>query len=204
MTVNDMRMEMLRGGIAATGFYETLNVERPAFGMSFRLTSLDIPTAFAALAAVQKLTPIARWAQGDVSGTVALSGTLARDMTPVFATLAGKGAVETGRLVLQRAPVLDKLAKALSLTQLETPGLGAVRASFDVANGRVYVKPFVASAKGVDMTVSGSNGIDQTLSYDVALAVPRALLGSAATSAIRRGKPAPSFRRARSCNCARK
>ena len=184
VTLNDVQMEMLRGSVVANGFYETVNAGRPAFGMDVRLTSLDIPAAFAALTTVRALMPIARWAQGNVSGTVALNGTLGRDMTPVFAALTGKGAVETERLVLQNAPVLDKLANALSLEQLRAPGLGAVRASFDVADGRVHVKPFTVKANGIDMTVSGSNGIDQSLDYDLALAAPRALLGAAATSVV--------------------
>jgi len=40
------------------------------------------------------------------------------------------------------------------------------------------------SAGGLTLTASGSNGIDQSLAYDLALAVPRTLLGPAATSAI--------------------
>jgi hypothetical protein len=37
---------------------------------------------------------------------------------------------------------------------------------------------------GVDVTASGSSGIDQSLAYDLALSIPRELLGPAATSAI--------------------
>ena len=184
VTLNGLQMETLRGSIVANGFYETLIADRPAFGMDFRLTSLDIPTAFTALTTVQKLAPIARWAQGNVSGTVALNGGLGRDMVPLFSSLTGKGAIETERLVIQNAPVLEKLSSMLSFEQLKSPGLGALRASFDVADGRVHVKPFAVNANGIDMTVSGSNGIDQSLSYDLALAVPRSALGTAATSAV--------------------
>jgi hypothetical protein len=105
-------------------------------------------------------------------------------MIPIFTALTGKGAIETERLVLSSAPVLEKLSNALSFDQLKAPGLGAVKASFDVADGRVHVKPFAVKANGFDMTVSGSNGIDQSLNYDLALAVPRTALGAAATSAI--------------------
>ena len=45
--------------------------------------------------------------------------------------------------------------------------------AFDVADGRVHVKPFDVSVGGVTMTVGGSNGIDQSLAYDLALALPR-------------------------------
>jgi vacuolar-type H+-ATPase subunit H len=37
---------------------------------------------------------------------------------------------------------------------------------------------------GIDMTVAGSNGVDQSLTYDLSLAVPRTLLGGAAGSAV--------------------
>jgi hypothetical protein len=105
VTVNDLQLEMLRGAIVTNGFYETVNADRPTFGMDFRMSSLDIPAAFAALTTVQKLAPIARWAQGNVSGTMTLNGILGRDMIPVFTALSGKGAIETERLVLQSAPV---------------------------------------------------------------------------------------------------
>src|SRR5207344_728230 len=97
VTLTDLRMDALRGSVVANGFYETVSADRPVFGMDFRLTTLDIPTAFAALTTVQKFAPIARWAQGNVSGTMALNGILGRDMTPVFTALSGKGAIETER-----------------------------------------------------------------------------------------------------------
>ena len=79
---------------------------------------------------------------------------------------------------------MQKLSTALSLAQLETASLGALYASIDVADGRLHVKPFHVTVGGIDMTASGSNGIDQSLSYDLALAVPRSLLGPAATTTI--------------------
>lgn len=184
VTMQNLTMDMLKGAVVANGYYETLNADQPAFGMDVKLTTLDIPAAFATLATVQKLTPIAKYAQGSVSGTLALNGTLGKDMTPVFNALTGKGEIATERLVVENAPVLEKLSSALSLDQLKSPGLGAVKMAFDVADGRVHVKPMNFKVGGIDMTASGSNGIDQSLTYDLALAVPRSLLGPAATSAI--------------------
>jgi hypothetical protein len=184
VTMQNLTMDMLEGGVVANGYYETVNVQKPVFAMDVKLSTLDIPAAFTALATVQKLTPIAKYAQGSVSGTLSLNGTLAQDMTPVFTAITGKGEIATQRLVVEGAPVLEKLSSALSLDQLKSPGLGAVHASFDVADGRVHVKPVSFKAGGIDMTASGSNGVDQSLSYDLALAVPRSLLGPAATSAI--------------------
>lgn len=184
VTMRDLKMDMLKGAVVANGFYDTADPVKPAFGMDVKLTTLDIPTAFASLLTVQKLTPLAKWAQGNVSGTLSLSGTLGSDMTPVFSALTGKGEIATERLVVSDAPVLTKLSSALSMDALKSPGIGAIRAAFDVADGRVHLKPVALKLGGVDVTASGSSGIDQSLAYDLALSIPRELLGPAATSAI--------------------
>ncbi|HET9011370.1 MAG TPA: AsmA-like C-terminal region-containing protein [Gemmatimonadaceae bacterium] len=184
VTLNELRMETLRGSVIANGYYETSVPGRPTFDFDLRLAAVDIPSAFTALTTVQKLAPIARWAQGGLSGTIGLKGPLGTDMTPVFTALTGKGAIETDRLVVQGAPLLDKLADAVKLDQLRKPSLGVVKASFDVADGRVSVKPFVVQVGGIGMTVAGSNGIDQSLKYDLSLAVPRTALGAAGTGMV--------------------
>jgi hypothetical protein len=184
VTMRNLTMEMAHGSVVANGFYETLKPDNPVFNMSVGLTTLDIPTAVASLATIQQLAPIAKYAQGHVSGTLSLTGPLARDMSPVLTALAGKGEITTYGLVLKGAPVMQKLSSSLSLAQLASPTIGAVHAAIDFADGRMHVQPFHVNVSGLDLTTSGSNGIDQSLAYDLALAVPRASLGTAATTAI--------------------
>jgi len=104
----------------------------------------------------------------------------------VLGALTGKGELRTDKLVVQNAPVLEKLSGALALEQLRSPSLGTAHVSFDVADGRVHVKPFDVSVGGITMTVGGSNGVDQSIAYQLALALPRTALGGAATSAVQR------------------
>jgi hypothetical protein len=184
VTLDELRMETLRGTVVANGYYETIDPARPTFDVDLRLAAVDIPAAFTALTTVQKFVPVARWAQGAVSGTVGVRGPIGQDMTPIFTALTGKGAIETERLVVTDAPVLGKLADALKVEQLRKPSLGSVKAAFDVADGRLLVKPFVVQANGMDMTVAGSNGIDQSIKYDLALATPRGPLGAQVTGTI--------------------
>ena len=172
VTLQELSMETLRGKVVANGFYETTVATRPTFDFDLKLAGVDIPAAFAALTTVQKLAPIAKWAQGSVTGSVGLKGPLGRDMTPVLTALTGKGAIETERLLVQGAPVFEKLGSALSLEQLKRPSFGVVKAAYDVADGRLHVKPFVVKVNGIDMAVAGSNGIDQSMSYDLSFAVP--------------------------------
>lgn len=177
-TLDDLRMETLRGTVVASGFYETTDPARPTFDIALRVADVDIPSAFAALNTVRTLAPIAKWAQGSVSGSVGLSGPLRADMTPELTAVSGKGEILTDRLVVQDAPVLGKVADALSLDRLRNPALGAIRVAYDIANGRLHTRPFAVGLDGVAMTVAGSNGIDQSIAYDLAVSAPRAALGS--------------------------
>ena len=186
VTMRNLTMGMLQGTVVANGYYETVNPARPAFSFDVGLTTLDVPAAFTSLTTVQQLAPIAKYAQGRLSGTLSLAGPLGRDMSPVLTALTGKGDISIDDLVLRSAPVMQKLSTALSLAQLQSTTIGTLRASIDVADGRLHVKPFTTTIGGIGVTASGSNGIDQSLSYDLALAVPRSLLGPAATSTITR------------------
>jgi len=180
VSLDSLHMGLMGGTVVATGAYDTHDLARPGFDLALQLGSVDIPSSFAALTTVQKLAPIAKWARGAVSGTVAVKGLLAPDMTPILGGLTGRGDLRTEKLVMQNAPVLEKLSSALSLDQLRSPAIGTVRLAFDVADGRVHVKPFDVNAAGLTMTVGGSNGIDQSLKYDLALALPKTGLGTAA------------------------
>ncbi len=67
---------------------------------------------------------------------------------------------------------------------LDNPGLEALRAAFQIREGRLFVQPFDVKLGGTTMTVSGSNGLDQSLQYTLGLRVPRSLMGGGANQAI--------------------
>lgn len=186
VTLDSLRMDLLRGAVVASGFYETTNPDRPTFDAALRLAGVDVPTAFTSVATVQRLAPVARWAKGAVSGTLVLKGAMDQQMTPSFSTLAGQGDVDAAGLALEGVPALEKLADALSLEQVRRPALGDARVAFTVADGRVAVRPFTVRAGELGLTVGGTHGIDQSMRYDLALLVPRSLLRGAAGTSIAR------------------
>jgi len=94
-----------------------------------------------------------------VTGTMAMKGLLAKDMSPVLGALSGRGDLKTSGLVVQSSSALEKVSSALASGPLRSPALGAVRLAFDVANGRVNVKPFDLTAGGLKVPLGGANGI---------------------------------------------
>ncbi len=180
ITIDEFRMGMLGGSAVASGWYETVQPERPAFDVELRLADVDIPSAFASLNTVRTLAPVAQYAQGRVTADVRLNGAMGTDMLPLYDALTGLGSFETSQLVLSGFPAFAQLSNALHVDALENPTLEAVASSFEIRDGRLHVQPFEVGVGPVRMHVAGSNGIDRSLAYDLRLEVPRSLFGTAA------------------------
>ncbi|HEX6558754.1 MAG TPA: AsmA-like C-terminal region-containing protein, partial [Longimicrobiales bacterium] len=184
VTLEDFRMDMLGGGVTVAGFYETLDPNKPKFDLAVDLDQVDVPAAFAGIRTIQAFAPVARYAEGRASAKMKLNGALGPNMMPVFQNLSGLGSLLTSGLVLRNFPALNKLADALKVDQLRNPGFVDLKSSFAIENGRLSVRPFDVRSGPLTMTVAGSNGIDQSLDYTLALRLPRAILGSEANQAV--------------------
>lgn len=184
VTLENFTFNTLGGGFAINGFYETTDVSKPTFDVGVKIQKLDIPQAFEAFTTVKMLAPVAEYAKGTFSTDLKLSGPLGKDMMPVYTQLTGQGSLQTSILRLQDFPPLDKVASLTKLSLLQDPGLQAVSSKFAVRDGRLHVQPFDVGIGQTSMRVSGSNGIDKSLDYDLSLKVPRSLLGAEANQAI--------------------
>ncbi len=184
VTLEDFRMNTLGGEIGVTGFYETTNPAKPTFDVGLKMTQVNIPSAFQAFTTVQMLAPVAKYAAGNVTTDVHLNGALGKNMMPLFPALSGRGSLQTSQMVLKDFPALEKVVDVTKLQFLNNPTLQALRAAFQIRDGRLSVEPFDVKLGGTTMKVSGSNGLDQSLQYTLSLRVPRALLGGGANQAI--------------------
>jgi hypothetical protein len=183
-------LETLGGRVGMDGFYETLDPMQPTFAMDLVMDSLDVAGASAAFLTVRTLAPVARYARGTFSSTLSLSGALGQDMAPQLDVLDGNGSLATSRVAIEGFPMLDRLAETLQLQRLSNPTVEAIRSSIRIQGGRLFVDPFQVGVGGLAMTVSGSNGIDQSVDYTLGLQVPRAgFAESALTSLASRAGP---------------
>jgi len=195
LTFENFSLQALGGRIGLDGFYETLDPTRPTFGLDLVLDSLDVAGASAAFVTVRTLAPVARHARGTFSSALSLSGALGQDLAPSLDALEGDGSLSTSRILLEGFPMLDRLSETLQLRRLSNPTVEALRSSVRIQGGRLFVEPFQVSVGGLAMTVSGSNGIDQTVDYSLELLVPRAGFAEAALSSLisRAGPLGPSL-----------
>jgi len=184
VTLEDFRMNTLGGEIGLTGFYETTTPAKPTFDVGLKMTKVDIPSAFQAFTTVQMLAPVAKYAIGNVTSDVHVNGALGKNMMPLFPGLSGGGTLQTSQMVLKDFPALEKVVDVTKLQFLDNPTMQALRAVFQIRDGRLFVQPFDVKLGGTTMNVSGSNGLDQSLQYALKLRVPRALMGGAANQAV--------------------
>jgi uncharacterized protein involved in outer membrane biogenesis len=184
LTLTDFRFNTLGGEIAMSGYYDTVDPTRPSFDMKLGMRQLDIPRAFEQFVTVQRLAPVARYTQGSFSADLSFTGALGDDLTPLFDVLTGQGTVLASRVALRDFPALDRLADVLKLQQLKDPALDSIASSIDIRGGRLHVRPFQVRLGDSRMTVTGSNGVDQSLQYTLGLEVPRAALGAEADRVV--------------------
>jgi len=184
VTLENFQMNTLGGEIAVTGFYETTNPAKPAFDVGLKLTKVDIPSAFRAFTTVQMLAPVAKYAVGSMTTDLRVNGALGKNMMPLFPGLTGGGTVQTTDMDLKDFPPLQKVVDVTKLRFLDNPGLNALRAAFQIHDGRLFVKPFDVKLGGTTVNVAGSNGLDQSLQYTLGLKVPRSMLGGGANEAL--------------------
>jgi hypothetical protein len=184
LTLEGFRLESLGGRMAMDGHYETTNPAEPTFAFDLAMDSLDVAGAAAAFTTVRMLAPVARYARGTFSADMSVSGALQPNMTPVFDELDGRGSLSTSRIAIEGFPLLQRLADAVSLPRIAHPTVEALRSTVRIEDGRLHVEPFQTALAGFAMSVSGSNGIDQSLDYTLGLMLPRTELGDAAAQAV--------------------
>lgn len=179
----NLGLDMVGGTIKMNGSYATINPKKPKVDVDFGMEKIDIQQAFNAFNTVKLLAPIAQYAKGSFSTNLKFNSDLDEKMMPIYSSINAEGLANIIQAVVDGFEPVTKLANTLGATELKKLEVNDLKTKFRIDNGRLIVAPFDIKVKGVSMNVQGSNGIDQSMDYDLVLNVPRAMLGSAANNA---------------------
>jgi hypothetical protein len=177
-------MNLLDGSMVMSGEYNTQDTATPLVDFHFDMQHIDIPSAFETFNTVQKLAPVAKNARGNVSVQLDFTSFLAGNMQPIMNSVVGRGALQSNNIQLDNSNVLSKIGDIIKSDKFKTVGMKDLEVQFEIRNGRIYVQPFELNIAGNKLTISGDQGIDKTMNYNVGMSVPRSLLGSGAGSAF--------------------
>ena len=179
----DMALNMLAGTVKMNGSYATVNPKKPNVDIDFGIERMDIQQAFNAFNTIKLLAPVAKFTKGTFSTNLKFNSDLDEGMMPIYSSINAEGLTNIIQALVEGFEPVNKLAAALGSTDMKKLELNNVLTKFKIANGRLNVSPFDIKAKGMVMNVAGSNGIDQTMDYNLGLNVPRAMLGAKANDA---------------------
>ncbi len=180
LNMDKLNMNVLDGTMMLSGEYNTTDVSTPVIEMEMDVNSIDIQSSFYAFNTVRQLAPVAEMARGDVSVNFDFVSFLDSTMNPVMSSIVGNGGLQTGEVKLENSKTFNQIGSLLNIEGLADRQFKDVDLTFEVREGRVYVDPFDTKLGSVDLTVSGSQGLDQSLDYELDFEIPRAQFGSAA------------------------
>ncbi|MBW6492036.1 MAG: hypothetical protein K0B15_12670 [Lentimicrobium sp.] len=184
LKLENVNMNTLDGAIGIIGSYSTVIPDKPVVDFVLDIRDVDVQKAFTTFNTMQKLAPIAGLAKGNISTKLSLKTDLDGKMMPVFSSIMGDGNLRSQMLTFSNVKSFNKLADALKMDKLKEWVIEKVNLSFEVLDGKVFVKPFETEVGKTKAEISGWNSFDETMEYVMQLSIPRSEFGGAANNVL--------------------
>ena len=189
LNIKDFAAKTLKGDIALSGVYSTLNHEKPVFDFKYKMNKIDFQESFNTFASIEVIAPIIEFVEGVFSTEMSFKGELNPDMSVDYNTLSAEGLLHTLNAVVKNFDALSKLSDKLNIKDLSRLELNDTKNWFDIADGQFVLRPFNSDFKDIKMKGEGQHALTaENMNYKMNFTVPREKLEeSAAGSAANRG-----------------
>lgn len=173
LSLERLTLGVFGGKATASGSYSTAaDPARPVLKLDAAVSGASFQKTFEELETVQKLVPIFAKTGGDYSLSLDLGTSLDAAMSPDLRSLNATGEIRSANIHVQNIEAFDALAKALGNDELRKIEARDVAIRFAIKDGRITTQPFDLKMGGVNINLSGSTGLDQTIDYKAKVAVP--------------------------------
>lgn len=179
ITLSNVKAELLGGQAKMNAIYSTVGQTKPLTAINYNIESFDINQVYNYMESAPKLAPIMKFMTGKLSSTSNLTMNLLPDMSPDLNTLNGDFTVAIPVAKVIGLPVLQQIASVTKLSQLNNLEATNIKADMSFDNGRIVLQPTKFKANNLDMTLGGTQGLDKSLDYKMAVDVPFSQLGNA-------------------------
>lgn len=182
--LDNVTFNTLDGLFTFNGNYNTQNIAKPTFDLGIDIENLSVSEAYKSFVTVQKLAPIAEKVNGKFNTDLNLSGVIGADMMPQLTTLTGGGIVKILQASLQDSKIISGITNLTKLNNTDQVTLKDLIMKVQMKDGRLHVEPFDVNLGSYAANISGSNGIDGSLDYNVKMDIPAGAVGSAVNNAL--------------------
>jgi len=176
LTINNLMADVLNGKIEMKGYYETVVKDKPVFDFNLKIENMEVKSAYNTFEVVKKYVPIAAFSKGNINANLVINSLLQKNMMPNFATLFSKGSISIAQLGIVNFKPLNLAADALEIKTLKNPTLKSIKPSYIIRDGKLKIDPVKFKIDKTDFTVSGWNGLDKSMNYEIIANVPIAEL----------------------------
>ncbi|TAJ07903.1 AsmA family protein [Marinilabiliaceae bacterium JC017] len=180
VVLDGLSMNLLDGSMKMSGQYNTQNMKKPFVDLNINASKIDINMAANSFSVVDSLVPIAKKAAGKVSSRFSYYSELGDDFMPVLSTVGGEGNVKSKGVEVSGAKIQDGLAAALKDDKYKVMKAEDLDINFKLKEGNLIVEPFTAKIFDKKVTVAGTQGLDQTMNYNITMPVSRKELAGVA------------------------
>lgn len=178
LAMEGLRMRAFGGGLTASGSYSTIvSVKAPILKMALDFRNASFSQTFDQLGMVRKIVPLFEKTGGNYSLSMKLSTLMTPAMEADLPTMNASGELRSSDIRLQNLEIFDKLAAAIGNDNLRHAQVKDVAIRFTIADGRLSTRPFELRLGSVNLRLSGSTGLDQTIDYTARVALPEHAAG---------------------------
>ncbi|PWD98337.1 AsmA-like C-terminal region-containing protein [Marinilabilia rubra] len=178
--LDGLRSDMLDGGMVISGEYNTADTLRPYVDFNMALNTIDVHKAANSFSMIDSMMPIARKAVGTVTTKLDFTSMIANDMSPILSSVNGGGLLNSQGVEISGAKVQSAMASMLNNDKYKKARAEDLSINFTLKNGNVIIDPFTAGIYGKQLTISGTQGLDQSLDYIIKMPVSKNELGNVA------------------------
>ena len=178
LSLDNLGMNMFDGTAKASASYSTANSDSPRLRLNATFNQASFKTTAAQVEMIEKMVPLFNRIEGTYTMSLNADMALDKTMSPVLKSVNGSGKITSGNFKLSNIPALTALAgkvgNGINLDTIQSSEATVI--SFTIENGNVITKPFDIKLGKVKLTLSGLTGLDQTIDYKVAVALPQITL----------------------------
>ena len=166
VSMQNLALNGFGGGIVSSGSLDLNKPEHPTFDLKLNLNGVEANTL------LSRFSSFGQRLSGAMTTSTSLKGALNDTLGLVPQTLEGSGKVGIKNGSLKGFKVNQSLASTLKLPDLETIQFKDWTNEFTVQNGRLVLKDLTITASTGQYVVNGSQGLDGSLDYHLALYLP--------------------------------
>ncbi len=178
LSLDNLGMNMFDGTAKASASYSTVNSDSPRLRLNATFNQASFKTTAAQVEMIEKMVPLFNRIEGAYTMSLNADMALDKTMSPVLKSVNGSGKITSGNFKLSNIPALTALAgkvgNGINLDTIQSSEATVI--SFTIENGNVITKPFDIKLGKAKLTLSGLTGLDQTIDYKVAVALPQITL----------------------------